>query len=565
MKKLSFTSVGILFLLICQNIAYTQVELVEIDNTVYEFLQRMQLKKKITGYNSANLPLSRYDVGNFLKQLNNNKSGLTQTDNDLLSYYNIEFENEVFGTIKNQYSLFSDFDVDKMFSNKKQKHLYAYKDSNATFFVDYIGSLSYRSSSGDSLGSHSILLGEGGIGLRGTLFNSVGFSLKANNGARLNGDSADYQFARMTDKTIFANGNAFDFNNDSFYDFFTGYLRYQTATNWLGLSVGRYQVTQGTGFMDKLFLSDNSVPFDFAKIDLRYKAVSYSFLYGSLRGDSLGVQLESKNISTHRLDVKFSDAFQAGFFESVIIPNSTFSFTFLNPISLLTSAELNKASQGDIPNVNNSLMGFDFEIIPVKNIAFQGSWLIDDLDFSTVGTDSGQTSNKFGVQVGGYWVDAFTIPNLGLKLEYTRLDPFVYAHKSNKAQYTHWDLPLGPNLQPNSDQIAVGLYYDFGSRVKSSIVYQKQRSGEGLVLDSLGNIVINYGGNINNGIGESNIVPKFLDGNRVNRDIITFNLSWEPLRQFYLKFMYVHRFIENVFENRELNDDYFFATFNVNY
>ena len=210
-------------------------------------------------------------------------------------------------------------------------------------------------------------------------------------------------------------------------------------------------------------------------------------------------------------------------------------------------------------------MGFDFEIIPVRNIAFQGSWLIDDLDFATLGTDSGQTSNKFGIQIGGYWVDAFTIPNLGFKLEYTRLDPFVYAHKSNKAQYTHWDLPLGPNLQPNSDQIAVGLYYDFGSRVKSSIIYQKQRSGEGLVLDSLGNIVINYGGNINNGIGESNIVPIFLDGNRVNRDIVTFNFSWEPLRQFYLNFMYVHRFIDNIFENRELNDDYFFATFNVHY
>ena len=314
MKNLLLTSVVIIFLLTWQNIAFAQVELVETDNPVYSYLQRMQIKKKITGYNSANLPLSRYDIGNFLKQLNDVKSGLSSTDKDQLAYYNIEFENEVYGTIKNQYSLFSDFDIDKMFTDKKQKHLYAYKDSNATFFIDYIGSLSYRSSSGDSLGSHSIILGEGGIGLRGTLFNSVGFSLKANNGARLNGDSADYQFARMTDKTLFANGNAYDFNNDSFYDFYTGYLRYQTPSNWFALSVGRYQVTQGTGFMDKLFLSDNSVPFDFAKIDLRYKAVSYSFLYGSLRGDSLGVQLESQNIFTHTLDVKFSESFSAGFF-----------------------------------------------------------------------------------------------------------------------------------------------------------------------------------------------------------------------------------------------------------
>lgn len=552
-------------LLLWQGVSISQVELVETDNTIYDFLQRMQIKKKIVGYNSANLPVSRSEVAGYLKQLIEKRNTLSQTDRDQLDYYNIEFENEVYGTVKKQSSLFSDFNFEKIFDDKKQKHLYVYKDSNATFYVDYIGSLSYRKSSGDSLGDHSVLLGEGGFGLRGTLYESVGFSLNALNGGRLSGDSADFLFARSTDKRIFANGNTDDFKIENFYDYFTGYLRYQTPSNWLGLSIGRYQVTQGSGFIDKLFLSDNSVPFDFGKIDLKYKALSYSFLYGSLRGDSMGVELNSKNIATHRLDVKLSEIIKFGFFESVIITNSSFSFTFLNPISLLTSAELNKASQGDIPNINNTLMGFDFELVPVKSLAFQGSLLVDDLDFSTLFTDSAKVSNKFGMQIGAYWADAFTVPDLNLKLEYTRLDPFVYAHKSNKAQYTHWDLPLGPALPPNSDQIAAALYYSFGSRVKAGLLFQHQRSGEGLVLDSLGNVVVNYGGNINVGAGESNVVPKFLAGNRVDRDIITFDLSWEPLRQFFFNFMFVHRLTNNVFEDRELNDDYFFATFKVNY
>lgn len=548
-----------------QSISFSQVDLVELDNSVYSFLQRMQVKKKITGYNSGNLPISGYEVGNYIRQLNDVRRTLTQTDKDLLDYYNIEFEKEVYGTVSKQSSLFSNFDLEKIFDNKKQKHLYVYNDSNVVFYADYYGALSYRSSSGDSLGSHSILLGEGGFGVRGTMFNSVGFSLKALNGAQLTGDSADFQFARITDKRIFANGNTTDFKDIKYYDFFTGYLRYQTPTNWLGLSIGRYQVTQGTGFMDKLFISDNSVPFDFAKVDLRYKALSYSFIYGSLRGDSAGVELNSKNIANHRLDVKFSDVFKLGFFESIIITNSPFSFTFLNPISLLTSAELNKASQGDVPNINNSLMGFDFEVVPVRNFAIQGSWLIDDLDFATLFTDSAKISNKFGLQLGTYWTDAFMVPDLTFKLEYTRLDPFVYAHKSNKAQYTHWNLPLGPALPPNSDQFAAGLYYSYGSRVKTSLTYRHQRSGEGLVLDSAGRVVINYGGNINYGIGEANVVPKFLSGNRVNRDIITFNFSWEPIRQYFINFMYVHRLTNNEFESRELTDDYFFATFQVNY
>ncbi|MBK7160634.1 MAG: hypothetical protein IPH77_19355 [Ignavibacteria bacterium] len=82
------------------------------------------------------------------------------------------------------------------------------------------------------------------------------------------------------------------------FDTFDGYLRYRTNKNWLALTVGRNPVYQGFGFIDRLFLSNNTVPFDFLKLDLAYKAVSYSFLYGSPRGDSLGIPLDAKNLST---------------------------------------------------------------------------------------------------------------------------------------------------------------------------------------------------------------------------------------------------------------------------
>ena len=566
MKRLYLFLSGIfLVLLMCSSLGYAQVELVDADNPVYSFLQRMRVKQLVTGYNPANIPISRGEVAGFLEQLNEKTSRLSKTDRKILKYYYIEFQNEIAGSIKNSSSLFSDFDLEQIFDDKKEKYIYAYKDSNATLFVDAIGSLSQRGSSGDSLGSHSVLLGEGGFRVRGTLYNSLGYYLKATNTARLTGDSADFQFVRQTDIKAYANGNTFDFNIRDFYDAYQGYLRYQTPTNWLALSVGRYAVYQGAGYIDKLELSNNTVPFDFAKIDLQYKALSYSFMYGSLRGDSSGVELESKNIATHRLDVSFSNRFRFGFFESVIISNSPFSFTFLNPLSVLTSAELNKASQGDVPNINNTFLGFDAEVLPIRNVGVQGSIIIDDLDFSTLFTDSSGISNKFGAQVGTYWTDAFTVPDLTLKLEYTRLNPFVYAHKSNKAQYTHWGLPLGPDLEPNSDQVAVSLGYDFGSRLKMSLLYQMQRSANGFVLDSLGNIIINYGGDINNGIGEANRVPKFLDGNRINRDIVTFKLSWEPIRQYFFDFKFVYRMTNNLFENRKLTDRYFFATFRVDY
>ena len=94
-----------------------------------------------------------------------------------------------------------------------------------------------------------------------------------------------------------------------------------------------------------------------------------------------------------------------------------------------------------------------------------------------------------------------------------------------------------------------------------NFMYQHQRSGNGFVFmgDSL---VQNYGGNINRGDGDIRYDDEFLQGNRVNRDIFTFNLRWEPIYQYILDFKYVFRNISNLFENRKIIDNWvYFSLF----
>jgi len=547
--------------LFCFRISFAQVELVPPSNQVYGFLQRMQTMKIIPDYNPGNIPISRESVAGFLKTIDANSNKISSIDKKLLSDYRIEFRYEYSGNLNKTSSLFKE--IRHVFSDDRQKYLYDYADSNATLFLDALGSISQRGSSGDSIGKNSILLGELGFRVRGTLFNSVGYYLRASNGQKLSGDSNDVRFARYTDPRLFAQYK-FSYEQRNF-DTFEGYIRYRTNQNWLALTVGRNPVYQGFGFTDRLFLSNNTVPFDFLKLDLAYKAVTYSFVYGSLRGDSLGRPLESKNISTHRLDVKFSDAFRMGFFESVTIANSPFSFTFLNPINFLTSAELNKASQPGDNNVNNSIMGIDAMVIPIKKLSLQGSLLVDDLEFSTLFNSDEDITNKFAYQFGLLWTDAFTIPNLDFITEYTHLDPFVYSHVSNKTEYTHWELPLGHHLEPNSDEIAVKFNYDITNRINLNLLYQHQRSANGIETDSAGRVIVNYGGNINNATGYSYSKPEFLKGNRIDRDIVTANLTWQFIRQFYLDFKFVYRSINNIYQDRKFYDRYYFATFRVDY
>lgn len=559
MKKL--LTIVIIFLFSFLNKSYSQVELVQPDNSVYDYLQRMLTMKVITDYNPGNIPVSRETVASYLKIIESRQDRISRTDRKLLDDFKTEFEYDMNVSIKKSSSLFKE--IKNIFSDEKQKYLYSYNDSNAALFLDALGSVSQRGSDGDSIGKNSILLGELGFRLRGTLFNSVGYYLRATNGQKLSGDTDDVNFARYTDPKLYAQYK-FQYERRNF-DTFDGYLRYRANQNWLALTVGRNPVYQGFGFTDRLFLSNNSVPFDFLKLDLAYKSVSYSFLYGSLRGDSLGKPLDSKNISTHRIDIRFSDAFRMGFFESVSIANSPFSFTFLNPVSFLTSAELNKASQPGDNNVNNSIMGIDMMVIPVNKIAVQGSFLVDDLEFSTLFKNNAKITNKFAYQIGLMWANAFTIPNLDLKTEYTHLDPFVYTHVSNKTNYTNWGLPLGHHLEPNSDEIALKLDYNITNRIKLSVLYQHQRSANGIVKDSLGRVIVNYGGNINNASGYSYSDPAFLRGNRIDRDIITANLSWQFIRQFFIEMKFVQRLINNIYQNKKFSDKYYFATLRIDY
>lgn len=527
------------------------------EHSVYLFLKRMQLEGNIEGYNPSNTPVSRVEIADYLKVLKEIK--MSSTDKKLFEDFIIEFSYDINKNLKNSVSLLSDFKAKNIFDNQKQKYLYAYSDDNKSFFIDVNGNVSQRSSEGDSLGTNSITLGEIGFRVRGTLFNSVGFYLRASNGQNISGENKDRRFAAATDPKLRGNWR-FNTQGENF-DSFEGYLRYQTESRWLAFTVGREALYQGNGYIDRLYLSNNTVPFDFVKLDLAGGALRYTFFYGSLKGDSLGkVDIRHKTLASHKFDVIFSNKLRVGFWESITVSDNPFSFTFLNPLSFITSADLNTGSFSDN---NNALMGIDFEVVPLKNLALQGSLMIDDLKLSTLFKNELETDvNKFGYQAGIIWNNAFTVPALTGAVEYTRLDPFLYSHWTNKSQYTHWAMPLGHSLQPNSDRIAVKFSYYPYHRLRLDVAYMHQRHAEGLVYDSIGNISVNYGGDINRGGG---VRRDFLDGNRINSDIVTLNALWEPIKQYFIEIKFVYKSQDLVYASRKINDSWFFVTGRIDF
>ena len=222
--------------------------------------------------------------------------------------------------------------------------------------------------------------------------------MQVTEGQSLTGDQYARQVAAGYDPILAA---SYKFVGQKYITAFNrGYLRYESDNHSVALTFGRDNFEMGNGYIDKLFISDNIPPFDFARLDLKYKFFRYSFFYGNLQGDSLGTPLTTKNIVGHRLDIELSPSFRFGLYESVILSDESITFTYLNPISVLQSANL--STGGNTDSKNNSLMGFDFEVKPHRSLAVQFSLLIDDLNLSTLGDKKSPLA---------------TIINLGIKPE----------------------------------------------------------------------------------------------------------------------------------------------------
>lgn len=550
-----FVILGIFFPLI----AYAQTELVPVQHKIYSYFETLS-KKGIIDYDNGNIPISRSEAASFLKKIELSKDMLTPTENKILNDLTVEFSYDIDKNMNKSISLFSDFTPINVLNNYKQKYLVAYTDENASLFLDGTGFISYCDFNSESFAKTNLTLGQLGIRLRGSLYNSIGYYLRLSNGQQLIGGSYARMIAARYDPILTAATSRFI--GGKYFDSFEGYLRYESETHAFALTFGRDNFEIGDGYIDKLFMSKNIPAFDFGRLDLKYKGIKYSFFYGNIKGDSLGVPLSSKNIVGNRLDIEFSNTFRFGFYESIIINNAPISFTYLNPLSFLISADFT----GETKDNNNALMGFDFELKPYKNLGFQFSLLIDDLDFSSLGEkDMIGISNKFGYQAGLMYVEPLGINDLTAVVEYTLIDPFVYSHKTNKSTYTHWGISIGHLLPPNSDEIALMLNYYLTNRIKLNFVFKHQRSGEGFLYDSDGKIIRNFGGDVNRGDLDAIAPNIFLMGNRVNRNIFNFSIHIEPVRQFFIDIDYSFQSIDKIYLSKTFSDQFLYTTISTDF
>lgn len=518
MRQLQRITFLLLALVFANAFLVAQVENVPANNQVYEFLNRMNVMGFLPSYSSTMIPLSRREVAEHLAQMSSRSSELSTAEGEYLGKFRQEFMQELDPSSASASGLFNGDPVSDAFS-QKEKYLFHHADSTATLFLEFLASAEHRRSGGGPGGSVHASFETHGFRARGTVKEKLGYFIQATNGT-LYGDRA---FA-LADKRLRGNVKFNDLNSP-YFDFTEAYLR--ADLSWFNLQYGREYTLVGTGYSDRLLLSDNAPVFDFLKIDARYRSVRFLFLHASLLGDTTvfaGVPVtesagSSKYLALHRVEVMLFDRLRLAASEMVIYQRFSPEFGYLNPVNFYKSAE------HSLRDRDNALLSFDVEYAPVRNLKLYGSWLLDDVDFSKMGT--GWWGNEFGWQGGLYAAEVAGIRNLDGILEYTRLEPFVYTNRLHGNDYTHNKIGLGHHLDPNSDEWFAQLSYRPCGTLRTWCTLTRARHGENITAGGI--VTKNVGGNPLEGHRDSDgPTALFLDGELVRTTALQLKASYEP-------------------------------------
>jgi hypothetical protein len=316
-----------------------------------------------------------------------------------------------------------------------------------------------------------------GISLRGRIADKIGFSAYLTDNQER--DPRYVQAFEDSFDAVPGAGYYKNFKTDG-YDYFDarGYVTANVA-KYIDVAFGYDRNFIGNG-QRSLFLSDFSNNALFLKLNTRIWRLNYQNLFMELTGTEPrgGDRLFGKKYAAmHHLDVAITKWLNVGLFEGVIFGRKDrFDFGYLNPVIFYRSVEQQNGS------FDNAVAGFDAKANVAKRFQFYTQLLLDEFNLVEVRKRNGWWGNKWALQLGGKYIDAFNIKNLDLQLETNRVRPFTYSHGDSVANYTHYNQPLahplGANFQewigvaryqpaPRWMVLAKAMYYNQGRDVDS--------------------------------------------------------------------------------------------------
>lgn len=317
-----------------------------------------------------------------------------------------------------------------------------------------------------------------------------------------------------------------------------GYIDFAAVKNIVNVTFGYDKHFLGDGIRS-LFLSDFSAGATFLRFNTKVWKLNYQNLYMELtpqyvRGsDRL---LPHKYATMHHLSINALRWLNVGIFEGVIFDRrDKYEFSYMVPIILYRQIERSLCSP------DNVVLGLNFKAIAAKHLQFYGQLLLDEFTSKELLAGNGYWANKFGIQGGGKYFDAFGVKNLDLQGEINIIRPYTYTHFDSTANYTHYNQPLAHPLGASFAELLGVIKYQPVKKLYLSLRGMYYRKG----VDSTG---MNFGGDIFKDYDTrvSGYGIKMINGVRVQCASLNLNASYElkenlfiDLGGFYRKYAYM--------------------------
>ena len=221
------------------------------------------------------------------------------------------------------------------------------------------------------------------------------------------------------------------------------YLSY-TPNEFFNFQFGNGKNFIGDGYRS-FFLSDVASPYPFFKISTQFWKIKYTNLWmwmDDIRSVSSGDGTNfRKYVAMHHLSWNVTKKLNIGLFESVITNEDSydgFDISFFNPIIFFRAVEFSNG--GD--HSGNVQIGLNAKYRLNDNISFYNQFLIDEMTVSEVFGGNGYWGNKFALQVGAKYYNAFKIDNLMLQGEFNWARPYTFSHGTVELNSGHYNQPI---------------------------------------------------------------------------------------------------------------------------
>ncbi|WP_420148891.1 hypothetical protein [Spirosoma sp.] len=365
----------------------------------------------------------------------------------------------------------------------------------------YVG-LGFEGNSGDSQaltsGQRMLFVNTRGLEIRGSIGRKLGFyTFFSDTQAAYPEYVRQYGQIYSGDSTNSAPGEGFvkPFGSTGAVDYLSarGYITLN-ALKVINIQFGHDRNFFGNGFRS-LLLSDNTPPALFLKLSTRLgKRIQYTNLFSTLQNKQVPLPqgerfIPQKFTAIHHLSINLNDRMNLGIFEAEVFSRDRFDISYLNPIILYRYVE---SSQG---SSDNAMIGLDFKANFLSQFMVYSQLMIDEFRISALREGRGDWTNKFAIQVGGKYIDAFNVPNLDLQAELNLARPFTYSHESSRiansgqTNYANYNQPLAHPLGANFLE-GLGIVRYQRNRLSVNGIFGVMMYGADTSPD------INYGGNI---------------------------------------------------------------------